>query len=61
MSFGCATIEASTDTKGATGSIETLLQFADRALYYAKDAGRNQTALLRDGVCGLIEPLADAG
>jgi diguanylate cyclase (GGDEF)-like protein len=58
MSFGCAMLDADTEAEGATGETEAVLQFADRALYYAKDAGRNQTALLRDGVCGLIEPLA---
>ena len=60
MSFGCAMLDATTEADGAAGETEAVLQFADRALYYAKDAGRNQTALLRDGVCGLIEPLAGA-
>uniref|UniRef100_UPI0035AE8E56 sensor domain-containing diguanylate cyclase n=1 Tax=Chitinimonas sp. TaxID=1934313 RepID=UPI0035AE8E56 len=49
ISFGCAAIAPIQEGLSEPASIEAVLQAADRALYQAKNAGRNRTAWVRDG------------
>jgi diguanylate cyclase (GGDEF)-like protein len=56
MSFGCAAIREPDEGASESASIEAVLQEADRALYQAKNAGRNRTAWVRDGLDTLFGP-----